>query len=396
MMVGDGEGRHRGRRGRLAGAGGGEELGGVERLAAPEHVVHRPRELVSHERQRLPLAVLLGQAGHVSLGDGIPAQAEDGGLGERPLQMGVADLRTCVPVVLAVGLLGAFHQPAVGHELLHPREAVDIVDLVEEHQGQDLADPRHRAQPVIGVDVMHLGGLSQVQLQLPEQPIVVVDQCQVALDALAHRGIGEVVGQPDTVPVEGDLAERRQQVLARRVLDVREELSALAGEVAASTQKVAGGPHFPRVHVRHGKHAAAQEHGDLVSVDLVILGFAAVDSLHVQGMAEDEGDALLRAKVGERVPREDAFHGHHEVLAVRRDRGEEVLGGGRAIAVDPNLAVRVQHAHVHPSRVQVDPAVVSVRRGVEPHPPSPPPSRWEGVCLAALTVPRRVVRRRPG
>jgi phosphohistidine phosphatase SixA len=41
-------------------------------------------------------------------------------------------------------------------------------------------------------------------------------------------------------------------------------------------------------------------------------------------VAEDEGDPLFRAEIREPVPCEDAFHGHHEVLAVRRDGGEEV------------------------------------------------------------------------
>jgi hypothetical protein len=105
-----------------------------------------------------------------------------------------------------------------------------------------------------------------------------------------------------------------------------------------------------------------------VRIDLVVLGFAAVDGLHVQGVAEDEGNPLLRAKIREPVPREDAFDGHHETLAVGRDSREEVLRGGGAIPLDADLAFRVQHADVHPPRVQVDPTVVSVRRSVEPHP----------------------------
>ena len=43
------------------------------------------------------------------------------------------------------------------------------MDLVEEDQGQDLADAVHRAQPVVGMDVMDLGALGNVELHLGEQ-----------------------------------------------------------------------------------------------------------------------------------------------------------------------------------------------------------------------------------
>ena len=98
----------------------------------------------------------------------------------------------------------------------------------------------------------------------------------------------------------------------------------------------------------------------------------------------------MRAEVGHPVPGEDALHRHHDVLAVRADRGEQVLGRGRPVAVDQDLALGVEHADVHPPGVQIDSTVVSVRRGVEPHPVSSFPPGGRGVCLAAFTVPRPV------
>ena len=53
-----------------------------------------------------------------------------------------------------------------------------------------------------------------------------------------------------------------------------------------------------RVDVGQREHAAAEQGGELAGVDLVVLGLAAVDGLHVQGVAEDEGDVLLFAQVG--------------------------------------------------------------------------------------------------
>ena len=103
-----------------------------------------------------------------------------------------------------------------------------------------------------------------------------------------------------------------------------------------------------------------------------------MDGLHVQGVPKHEGDPLLRAEIGEPVPREDAFHGNHQVLAVRRDHLEKVLRRGGAVAMDENLALPIEDAEVHVPRVQIDPTVVLVlllppggRVFVWPHSPYP-------------------------
>ena len=122
-------------------------------------------------------------------------------------------------------------------------------------------------------------------------------------------------------------------------------------------------------------------------VDLVVLGLAAVDGLHVEGVAEDEGEAFARAQVGDPVPGEDALDGDHHVVVVRGDHVEQVLQGGRAMAMDADLALRVEDADVHPSRMQIDPTVVSVLFGIEPHPAPPSHPRCGVLCLAAITLP---------
>ena len=48
-------------------------------------------------------------------------------------------------------------------------------------------------------------------------------------------------------------------------------------------------------------HAAAQQNGDFVRVDLVVLGFAAVNGLHVQGVTEHESDFFASTEIGEPV-----------------------------------------------------------------------------------------------
>ena len=88
----------------------------------------------------------------------------------------------------------------------------------------------------------------------------------------------------------------------------------------------------PSRDVGQGERAAAQEHGDLVRVDLVVLGLAAVDGAQVQGMAEHEVDPLLGAQVGEPVPGEHALDADDEVVAMRFDQAQEGLGLGGEVA----------------------------------------------------------------
>ena len=110
-----------------------------------------------------------------------------------------------VPEPFAGGRLGALHQLGRGGEVLDGGEAIDVVDLVEDHQSQDLADARHRAQAGEGVDVMDLGGLGDVELDLIEEPIVVIDQRQVHRHGLPHAGVGKPVGHPRAVRLVGGM-----------------------------------------------------------------------------------------------------------------------------------------------------------------------------------------------
>ena len=121
------------------------ELHQVEGLISLEHVVDRPSQLVGQDGQGLGLAVLLLQALPIALSLRVVAQEHDSGFGEGPLQVDVADLGAGGAITLAGRLLGALDEPGVGDEVLDPGEAVDLADLVEDDQGEDLSDPRHRA-----------------------------------------------------------------------------------------------------------------------------------------------------------------------------------------------------------------------------------------------------------
>ena len=135
----------------------------------------------------------------------------------------------------------------------------------------------------------------------------------------------------------------------------------------APAQQVAGGAHALRIDVGLRQHAAAQEHGDLSSIDTVVLGLAAVNRFHVQRVAEDEGDTFVSAQIGEPIPGEDALAGDDEVVAIRGHGREERFGRGLHVAVQQHFALRVEDTQIHRPGVQVDAAVVLMSLGVESH-----------------------------
>jgi hypothetical protein len=147
--------------------------------------------------------------------------------------------------------------------------------------------------------------------------------------------------------------------------DVGEQLAAPAHEEETATKQVACGPHATGIDIGHGK------------------GTASVDGLHVEGAAENEGNVLLGAEVGEPVPAEDALDADDEVIAIGRDGPEEALGLRAQVAVHEHLAgLVVEDAQVHGASVKVDPAVVSMLASIEAH--GSPPGSDEWVALSSF------------
>ena len=58
---------------------------------------------------------------------------------------------------------------------------------------------------------------------------------------------------------------------------------------------------------------------NLEGIDFVVLGLAAVDRIHIERVAQDEGNALAGTQVSEPVPGEHALDGHDETFAKRLD-----------------------------------------------------------------------------
>jgi hypothetical protein len=92
-----------------------------------------------------------------------------------------------------------------------------------------------------------------------------------------------------------------------------------------------------------------------------------VDHLHVEGVAEDEGDAFGLAEVGEPVPGEHALGPDDESVAEGGDHVEEGSARSGQVTVEDRLALRVEDVGVQAPGMQIDAAVESVRLVVATH-----------------------------
>jgi len=139
----------------------------------------------------------------------------------------------------------------------------------------------------------------------------------------------------------------------------------LVHEVHAAPKQIAGGAHGLGVGVGQGQHSGAQQAGDLLGVKFVVLGLTAVDCLHIEGVAEHEGEGVLGTQIGDPVPSEDAFDADHDVFSIGTNSFQQMLGVGGKVAVQEHSARRVEDAQVHASCVKIDAAIELVLPSVE-------------------------------
>ena len=176
---------------------------------------------------------------------------------------------------------------------------------------------------------------------------------------------GAVVG------IDELLGEGRQVVLGIGDLDVGDQLGTLADEVIAPAEQVAGFAHAFGVDVGRGDVAAAEESADLLGIDVIVLGLAAVDGPHVERVAEDEGDLVFPAEVADPVPGEEALDTDDDVGAEGGECIEEDLLVGRNLRLADDLPGTVEDADGQEPGMEIDAGVELVLFGVEVHGASP-------------------------
>jgi hypothetical protein len=84
-------------------------------------------------------------------------------------------------------------------------------------------------------------------------------------------------------------------------------------------------------------------------------------------MAENKGEALLGAEVGDPVPAEEAFDSDDQVFAVGPEGAQDLLTTAGELLVDEDVAGLIEDAQIEAAGVEVDAAVVNMLFRVESH-----------------------------
>jgi hypothetical protein len=127
----------------------------------------------------------------------------------------------------------------------------------------------------------------------------VLNEGHIYCESLAHAGIGKVLCHSLALGfVRQLLANLREIVRTRGILDVGSEFGALAHQVTAPAQAIPGGTHFGRIDIGLGQHPAPEQDGDRMGINLIVLGFTPMNGFPREGMAQDKGNPFLRPEVG--------------------------------------------------------------------------------------------------
>lgn len=143
-----------------------EEILHIKRLLSDEHVIDRSAQPVCENAERLCLTVFSLEPLLVLHPRRIILEKKYGCFRERPLEVHVADLAAGAAISLSRGLTGTGHQPGVRSEVLNPRKAIDVANLIENHQGDDLAHSMDTLQEIQSLGIVIPGGPQYVSLQI--------------------------------------------------------------------------------------------------------------------------------------------------------------------------------------------------------------------------------------
>ena len=108
---------------------------------------------------------------------------------------------------------GTLDETTGGSKILHPREALDIMHLVEPHEAEDLAKTGHGVHQISGVGSMVCGRLDHREFAVAQPLVVISDQGPVDFDALVSGGISQAFGHAITGRVVGDLLANLGEVV---------------------------------------------------------------------------------------------------------------------------------------------------------------------------------------
>jgi hypothetical protein len=239
---------------------------------------------------------------------------------------------------------------------------VDVIDVVEPHETEHLADAGDGVPPIQGVGVMMFGGVDEGEFHVAKPSIIVAAAWPIDFNPFVHRWIGKALSTPVTGGFSGHLlATGRQGIRAVGLLPVGQPRGPVVCPRHPASKPVAGRPPLGRIDRGVWEHAATAQDGKLWRGDRGVFGLPTMDRLHVQGMAADERDAFVSPQVGQPVPGEQAFDRDDETLSLGRHDFQQGLRGCLHMTVHENLAALVEDADVQGTGMQVDAAGTLVR-----------------------------------
>ena len=214
------------------------------------------------------------------------------------------------------------------------------------------------------------GEFEQLLFEAGQLRVVMADEGQIVLQGELAEGIG-FLGQELFGPrlaVVNMLAGDGTVVGELMGLDAGEQFAAVPDVKDPLPQQGPQGPLLGGIDIGRRNQVGAEQMGDLFGVNAVVLVFAAVNGLEVEGVGQHELDAGLGTGIGQPIPAEHAFSANGQVVAIGRNPFEEerkvvVFDVG----VDELLAVPVHDADIHLAGMEIDSAVELCGGGVILH-----------------------------
>jgi len=195
-------------------------------------------------------------------------------------------------------------------------------------------------------------------------------QGQLVLEGQLAQGMifkGQQLGFP-RVAVAAGLFDRSAVVGQLVGVDASQQFGTAPDKEEALAQEGAQGAFVGGIDVGWREEIAAQEVGEFLGINAVVLVLAAVNGLEVEGMGQNEVQASGLAGIGQPISAEHALGADGQVVLVRSDALEEagevvVLDVG----VDQGFALAIHEADVHLPGVQINSAVEFCRGGIILH-----------------------------
>jgi hypothetical protein len=183
-----------------------------------------------------------------------------------------------------------------------------------------------------------------------------------------HRGSGPARSAPSAGGVVRDLlADLGHVGVPLGMLPMGQKFRAFAPQVGAAPQEGPSGPPLGRGDRGLGEQAAAPESGNLWGIARVVFGRAAMEGLHREGVAEDNGKVVCGTQGGEPLPGAETLDGHHQ-LVTRGGEGREKRCRGRLhMAVQQDFPRVAQDADGHGAGMEVNATGKWVLVGGESH-----------------------------